>query len=498
MLLLRMSKITKKYPGVVALDNVDFELEKGEVHVLIGENGAGKSTLMKILSGAEIKNSGKIFLEDKEASITNPIDAQKLGIVMIYQELNLVPQLSVGENIFLGREPKKKNGLIDWDKLYDESIKYLSKLSSDINPRKKVETLSVAEQQIVEVAKALSYNARIIIMDEPTAALTTKEVIELFKVIKWLKSQGIGIIYISHRMEEIYEVGDRITILRDGKFVHCCKLNEITREEIIHKMVGRELDKEFPKKFFQKGKEVLRVENISRKGVVDNVSFSLYQGELLGFSGLVGAGRTELARLIFGADKKTGGKIYLEGKEVEINSPADAIKNGIALLTEDRNKQGLILDMSVAQNVTLSNLAGIMKGLFIDRKKEKDVVTEYSNDLNIRTPSIYQITRNLSGGNRQKVVLARWLFTNSKVVIFDEPTRGIDVGAKYEIYNLINNLLEKGIAVIMISSELPELLGMCDKIAVMHQGKIKKILDHKEATQEKIMLLATGGTIWKV
>jgi ribose transport system ATP-binding protein len=490
-----MSQITKKYPGVIALDNVDFELEKGEVHVLIGENGAGKSTLMKILSGAEIKNSGKIFLEDKEVSITNPIDAQKLGIVMIYQELNLVPQLSVGENIFLGREPKKKNGLIDWDKLYDESVKYLSKLSSDINPRKKVEALSVAEQQIVEVAKALSYNARIIIMDEPTAALTTKEVVELFKVIKWLKSQGIGIIYISHRMEEIYEVGDRITILRDGKFVHRCKLNEITREEIIHKMVGRELDKEFPKKFFQKGKEILRVENISRKGVVDNVSFSLYQGELLGFSGLVGAGRTELARLIFGADKKSSGKIYLEGKEVEINSPADAIKNGIALLTEDRNKQGLILDMSVAQNVTLSNLAGIMKGLFIDRKKEKDVVTEYSNDLNIRTPSIYQITRNLSGGNRQKVVLARWLFTNSKVVIFDEPTRGIDVGAKYEIYNLINNLLEKGIAVIMISSELPELLGMCDKIAVMHRGKIKDILDHKEATQEKIMLLATGGTI---
>jgi len=490
-----MSQITKKYPGVTALDNVDFELERGEVHVLIGENGAGKSTLMKVLSGAEVKNSGKIFLEDKEVSISNPIDAQKLGIVMIYQELNLVPQLSVGENIFLGREPKKKNGLIDWNKLYDESIKYLSKLSSDINPKKKVETLSVAEQQIVEVAKALSYNAKIIIMDEPTAALTTKEVVELFKVIKWLKSQNIGIIYISHRMEEIYEVGDRITILRDGKFVHCCKLNEITREEIIHKMVGRELDKEFPKKFFQKGREILRVENLSRKGVIDNISFSLYQGELLGFSGLVGAGRTELARLIFGADKKSSGKIYLEGKEVEINSPADAIKNGIALLTEDRNKQGLILDMSIAQNVTLSNLAGIMKGLFIDKKKEKDVVTEYSNDLNIRTPSIYQITRNLSGGNRQKVVLARWLFTNSKVVIFDEPTRGIDVGAKYEIYNLINNLLEKGIAVIMISSELPELLGMCDKIAVMHQGKIKGFLDHKDATQEKIMILATGGTI---
>lgn len=495
MLLLRMSQITKKYPGVTALDNVDFELERGEVHVLIGENGAGKSTLMKVLSGAEVKNYGKIFLEDKEVSISNPIDAQRLGIVMIYQELNLVPQLSVGENIFLGREPKKKNGLIDWNKLYDESIKYLSKLSSDINPKKKVETLSVAEQQIVEVAKALSYNAKIIIMDEPTAALTTKEVVELFKVIKWLKSQNIGIIYISHRMEEIYEVGDRITILRDGKFVHCCKLNEITREEIIHKMVGRELDKEFPKKFFQKGREILRVENLSRKGVIDNISFSLYQGELLGFSGLVGAGRTELARLIFGADKKSSGKIYLEGKEVEINSPADAIKNGIALLTEDRNKQGLILDMSIAQNVTLSNLAGIMKGLFIDKKKEKDVVTEYSNDLNIRTPSIYQITRNLSGGNRQKVVLARWLFTNSKVVIFDEPTRGIDVGAKYEIYNLINNLLEKGIAVIMISSELPELLGMCDKIAVMHQGKIKGFLDHKDATQEKIMILATGGTI---
>jgi ribose transport system ATP-binding protein len=495
MSLLQMRNITKKYPGVLALDDVGFELEKGEVHVLVGENGAGKSTLMKILAGAESKNGGNIFLEDAEAVISNPIDAQKLGIVMIYQELNLIPQLTVGENIFLGREPKKKSGLIDWNKIYTDSVGYLSKLNSQIDPRKQVETLSVAEQQIVEIAKALSYDTKIIIMDEPTAAITTREVVELFKVIKWLKSAGIGIVYISHRMEEIFEVGDRVTILRDGKFVDRCNIANIDREGIIRKMVGRELDKEFPKKEFQKGKEILRVENFSRKGAVDNISFTVNQGELLGFSGLVGAGRTELARLIFGADKKSKGKIFLEGKEVEIKEPADAIKNGIALLTEDRNRQGLVLDMTIAENVTLSNLSGIMGGLFVDKKKEKDVVTHFSNELNIKTPSIYQITRNLSGGNRQKVVLARWLFTNSRLVIFDEPTRGIDVGAKYEIYNLINKLLDSGIAVIMISSELPELLGMCDRIAVMYQGKLQGFLNHEEATQEKVMTLATGGQI---
>lgn len=495
MSLLKMSGITKKYPGVTALDDVNFDLEKGEVHVLVGENGAGKSTLMKILAGAEDKNSGKIFLDDNEVFIANPLDAQKLGIVMIYQELNLISQLSVGENIFLGREPKKKSGFIDWNKLYTDSVSYLSKLNSQIDPKKKVEYLSVAEQQIVEIAKALSYEAKIIIMDEPTAAITTKEVVELFKVIKWLQSEGIGIVYISHRMEEIFDVGDRVTILRDGKFVDQCKLVDTNRQDLICKMVGRELNKEYPKKVFQTGKEILRVENISRKGTVDNISFSVKQGELLGFSGLVGAGRTELARLIFGADKKNNGKIFLEGKEVQINSPSDAIKNGIALLTEDRNKQGLVLDMSIAENVTLSNLSGIMKGLLIDRRQEKEIVTKYSGELNIKTPSIYQISRNLSGGNRQKVILARWLFTNSRLVIFDEPTRGIDVGAKFEIYNLINRLLEKGIAVIMISSELPELIGMCDKIAVMYQGKLQGFLNHEEATQEKAMTLATGGKI---
>jgi ribose transport system ATP-binding protein len=494
MSLLKMRNIVKKYPGVTALDDVSFELEKGEVHVIMGENGAGKSTMMKILAGAENKNGGSIFLEDSEVAISNPIDAQKLGIVMIYQELNLIPQLTVGENIFLGREPKKKSGLIDWNKLYNDSVVYISKLNSHIDPKKQVETLSVAEQQIVEIAKALSYNAKIIIMDEPTAAITTREVVELFKVIKWLKSEGIGIVYISHRMEEIFEVGDRITILRDGKFVDQCDVTGITREELVHKMVGRELSKEFPKKSFEKGKEILRVENLSRKGTVDNVSFSVHQGELIGFGGLVGAGRTELARLIFGADKKSSGKVFLENKEVKISDPSDAIKNGIALLTEDRNKQGLVLDMSVAENVTLSNLSGITKGLFIDKRKEKDIVTDFSGELNIKTPSIFQITRNLSGGNRQKVVLARWLFTNSRLVIFDEPTRGIDVGTKLEIYNLINKLLDKGIAVIVISSELPELLGMCDRIGVMYQGKLQGFLSHEEATQEKVMTLATGGS----
>ncbi len=495
MSLLLMQNIVKTYPGVTALDDVNFELEKGEVHVLMGENGAGKSTLMKILAGAEDKNSGKIFLDDAEVTIKNPIDAQKLGIVMIYQELNLVQQLSVGENIFLGREPKKKSGLIDWSKLYLESKKLLARLNSNIDPKKEVSLLSVAEQQIVEIAKALSYKAKIIIMDEPTAAITTREVEELFKVIRWLKESGIGIVYISHRMEEIFVVGDRITILRDGKYVDRKSIKEINKDDIIRKMVGRDLDKEFPKQQFVKGNEVLRIENLSHHGSVESANVSVYRGELLGFGGLVGAGRTELARLIFGADKKSGGKIFLEGKEININSPSDAIKHGIALLTEDRNRQGLVLDMTIAENVTLSNLNGIMRGLLIDKNKEKQVVAGFVDDLSIKTPSIYQITRNLSGGNRQKVVLARWLFTNTKVVIFDEPTRGIDVGAKYEIYNLMNKLLESGIAVIMISSELPELIGMCDRIAVMHQGKIKGFLNREEATQEKIMTLATGGKI---
>jgi ribose transport system ATP-binding protein len=490
-----MQNITKKYPGVTALDRINFNLSDGEVHVIIGENGAGKSTLMRILAGAEKRDAGTIYLNEEPVQINSPINAISLGIVMIYQELNLVPQLSVGENIFLGKEPKKKNGLIDWKVLYSNSEKLLQKLNSNINVNEIVNNLSIAGQQIVEIAKALSFKAKIIIMDEPTAALTTRETVELFKVIKWLKEQGIGVIYISHRLEEIFEIGDRITILRDGKFIDTKMVSEVNREELITKMVGRELTQEFPKKYFTKGKEILRVVNLGKKSVINNINLSIYQGELLGIGGLVGAGRTELVRLIFGAEKKDSGEIFLEGKSVEINSPSHAIKNGIALLTEDRNKQGLILDMTVTENITLSNLKTLLKGKLIDKRSENKAVNEIVKKLNIKTPSIKQIVRNLSGGNRQKVILARWLFTNSKLVIFDEPTRGIDVGAKLEIYNLINELLEQGIAVIMISSELPELLGMCDKIVVMYRGGIQGVLNHDEATQEKIMNLATGGTL---
>jgi ribose transport system ATP-binding protein len=488
-----MQHITKCYPGVLALDDVHFELEPGEVHVLIGENGAGKSTLMKILSGAERKDAGDIFIEGNKVEITSPRDAKQLGIMMIYQELNLVPQLSVAENILLGKEPMNRGPFVDWKTLYSQARALLDRLGSDLTEKAKVSGLSIAQQQVVEIAKALSSEAKIMVMDEPSAALTTKEVADLFKLIRWLKAQGISVIYISHRLEELFEIGDNVTVLRDGKWIDTKKVSEVDKTELIRKMVGRELTQEFPKRQFNRGREVLRVEHINRNDALHDISFSLYQGELLGIAGLVGAGRTELARVIFGADRKDSGDMYLDGKRLEITSPFDAIQNGIALLTEDRNRQGLILDMSVRENITLSNLSALTKGHFISREKERNVVNKFVRDLRIKTPSIKQIVRNLSGGTRQKVVLARWMFTESKIIIFDEPTRGIDVGAKLEIYHLINNLIERGIAVVMISSELPEIMGMCDRIAVMCRGRIAGIVDRTETTQEEIMLLATGG-----
>ncbi len=487
-----MQHITKCYPGVLALDDVHFELEPGEVHVLIGENGAGKSTLMKVLSGAERKDAGDIFIEGNKVEITSPRDAQQLGIMMIYQELNLVPQLSVAENILLGKEPMNRGPFVDWKTLYSQARALLDRLGSDLTEKAKVSGLSIAQQQVVEIAKALSSEAKIMVMDEPTAALTTKEVAALFKLIRWLKDQGISVIYISHRLEELFMIGERVTVLRDGKWIDTKKVSEVDKTELIRKMVGRELTQEFPKRQFTRGREVLRVEHISRNDALHDISFSVYQGELLGIAGLVGAGRTELARVIFGADRKDSGDMYLDGKRLEITSPLDAIRNGIALLTEDRNRQGLILDMSVRENITLSNLSALTKGHFISREKERNVVNKFVRDLRIKTPSIKQIVRNLSGGTRQKVVLARWMFTESKIIIFDEPTRGIDVGAKLEIYHLINNLIERGIAVVMISSELLEIMGMCDRIAVMCRGRIAGIVDRTETTQEEIMLLATG------
>jgi len=493
-MLLKLHNISKSYPGVQALKNVSFELKRGEVHALIGENGAGKSTLVKILAGAVSEDDGEIYLEDDKVDITSPQNAQKLGISIIYQEFNLSPYLNVAENIFLGREPVKKIlGFIDWNTLYDKSEKILERVGIHLDLKQQVQTLSVAQKQIVEIAKALSLNAKIIAMDEPSATLTDHELRSLFKLIIILKQEGIGIIYISHRLEEIFEIADRVTILRDGNHISTENIENLGKEDIIRMMVGRNVHEEFPRKRCERGKPILSVRNISRKGKLDIINFDVYVGELLGITGLIGSGRTELARIIFGADHMDNGEIFLRGEKVEIESPQKAISLGIGLLTEDRKSQGLILGMSVRENITIAALESISNKGFISKVKEKAVIQKYINELKIKTPGIEQYVKNLSGGNQQKVVLARWLFTQSKMLIFDEPTRGIDVGAKVEIYNLINRLIEEGIGVIIISSELPEILGICDRILVMYEGKIKGEFSYDEATQEKIMFAATGG-----
>ncbi|MDH7602057.1 MAG: sugar ABC transporter ATP-binding protein [Armatimonadota bacterium] len=491
---LEMRGITKTYPGVKALDGVDFEVLPGEVHALVGENGAGKSTLMKILAGADIKDSGRIIIDGKEVHIASPQEAMRLGISIIYQEFNLVPYMSAAENIFLGREPMTAiPGVVDFKRMYAEAERLISELGVRLDVRVPVNQLSVAQQQMVEIAKATSRNARIIAMDEPSATLTEHELENLFALIRRLKADGVSIIYISHRLDEIFRIADRVTVLRDGKLVATKPVAETSREELIRMMVGRELKDTIPKTEVQPGDVVLEVRGLTREGVIRDISFSVRRGEILGIAGLVGAGRTEVARAIFGADPIDSGEILLEGKPVTIRSPKDAIRLGIGLVTEDRKALGLILGMAVRENVTIANLDPLSRFGFISRRKEQEVANRYVEDLMIRTPSIEQAVQNLSGGTQQKVVLAKWLFTQSKVLIFDEPTRGIDVGAKTEIYQLMNRLAEQGVAIIMISSELPEILGMSDRILVMHEGEIAGELSREEATQEKIMFLATGG-----
>jgi ribose transport system ATP-binding protein len=491
--LLEMRNIRKQYPGVLALDDVSFELRSGEVHCLLGENGAGKSTLMKVLSGAVPKDSGEIEVEGALVELDSPGAAQRLGIGIIHQEFKLVPELSVAENILLGNEPMRRGmPFIDFEKMHTTARATLAQLGEELDTREPIGSLPIAQRQLVEIAKALSKKVRILAMDEPSAALTENELQNLFKVIRRLRSEGVGIIYISHRLEEIFEIGDRVTILRDGKWIRTCPITEIDRSGLIHSMVGRELENEFPRVNLQRGDEILRIENLNA-GMLRNVHLTLYRGEILGLGGLVGSGRSELARAIFGADPREAGEILLEGKPIHPRSPREAIDLGIGLLTEDRNKYGLIMQMNIRENLSLSNLREVLSGLLISRTKENAVARRYADDLRIKTPSIEQEVEALSGGNRQKVVLARWLFTQSKVLIFDEPTAGIDVGVKYEIYSLINNLAQKGIGVMVISSELPELLGICSRIAVMHEGRLMEVLDHDEATQERIMTLATGG-----
>ena len=492
---LEMKSITKRFPGVLALNDVSLEVRKGEVHILAGENGAGKSTLVKVLAGINSKDGGEIIFKGKKIEITSPRHAQDLGISMIHQELNLVQTLSVAENIFLGREPVSMKAIakIDWRRMHREAQRILEELHIDINSRATLKNLGIAQQQMVELAKALSFEAEVIIMDEPTAVLTRREIVTLFDVIKKVTQKGVSIIYISHRLEEFAKVGDRVTVLRDGRTIKTLEIADTDIDELIRLMVGRELNEMFPKAAIPIGKEVLRVEGLSRSNAISNISFSVRQGEILGVAGLVGSGRTEMARAIFGADRADSGRVYIHGRETKIRWPGDAIAAGIGFVTEDRKRQGLVLPFSVAQNVSLSKLGLFIRWGKISLKKEEKTTAEYIDRLRVKTPGTKAIVRNLSGGNQQKVVLAKWLLSQSKIFIFDEPTRGIDVGAKVEVYNLMNTLLRGGASIIMISSELPEILGMSDRVMVMCRGEVMKIMDIAEADQEKVLFYATGG-----
>jgi ribose transport system ATP-binding protein len=487
-----MRHIVQEFPGVLALDDVQFDLKEGEVHVLLGENGAGKSTLVKILSGANLPSRGEIRLDGAEIRIGSPRRAQELGIAIIYQELNLIPSLNAAENIFLGREPGRLRGLIDQRKMIREAQEILDGLHAGIDARRRVKELSVAQQQMVEVARALSLKARILIMDEPTSALTEQEIAELFALIRRLLKTGVSVIYISHRLEELYEIGDRVTVLRDGKYITTCDIADTSRSELIRLMVDRDLQEHYPKVRIKPGEEVLRVEKLTRKGVLQDISFSLRRGEVVGIAGLLGSGRTELARALFGADPVDSGQLYIESKPVRIDSPRAAIRQGIGFLTEDRKTQGLVLGLSVKENICLPNLDSFSRMGWVSVEREKAAAQEYVGKLRIRTPGLDQKAKFLSGGNQQKVVMSKWLCSQSHILLFDEPTRGIDVGAKVEIYQLMNQLTASGAAILMISSELTEILGMSDRILVMCHGRIAAEFAAADATQEKILHYALG------
>lgn len=487
-----MKGIVKDYPGVRALNSVNFDLRAGEVHCLVGENGAGKSTLIKILAGAVKKDAGEILLEQKPVEILSPIDAQRLGIGIIYQDFKLVDELSVSENILLGQEPQRGKfiRLLNRTREKERAKEVLGQLGEDIDTDVRVGQLSTAKRQIIEIAKALSRSVRILVLDEPSAALTDHELQNLFAIIKRLRSEGVGIVYISHRLDEVFDIGDRVTVLRDGSHVHTAPVEEVDRKSLIRHMVGRELEQEYPKVVTERGTEILRLEGVSSEFLHD-VTFSVFRGEVFGIAGLVGAGRSTLAHTLFGAGEKHSGRVFLDGKEFDPKSPQEAIEAGVGFLTEDRNRYGLILPMNVRENISLSNLRQVLRGMMIDRGKERGVAESFAEQLRIKTPSVESTVEGLSGGNRQKVILARWLFTQSRLLLFDEPTAGIDVGAKREIYLLINELVQRGVGVIILSSELPELLGMCDRIGVMCEGRMTGILNRAEATQEAILALAT-------
>src|SRR3989338_2806893 len=490
---LLLKGINKQYPGVRALVDVDFEVALGEVHALVGVNGAGKSTLIKILSGATKMDKGQISLDGDVLHITSPHKAIDLGISVIYQEFNLVPELSVAENIFLGREPRSALGFVDYRRMYREVAAHLNTLGASISARTRVANLGVAQQQLVEIAKALAVKAKIIAMDEPTATLSLQETERLFSIVRRLKKEGKGIVFISHRMEEIFQISDRVTVLRDGRLVATKRLDEISRDQLVEMILGKTLKKYHSVREAVPKTEALKVEGLTRQDVLDDIHFSVREGEILGIAGLVGAGKTELARAVVGLDHIDGGRVLVHGRPRRFRSPIEAIKAGVVLVPEDRKNLGLILGLSVRDNMSLPNLLQFSRAGFINKRKELDAVGHMITSLMVKTPSERQLVKNLSGGNQQKVVLAKWLLRGQRVFIFDEPTRGIDVGAKVEIYQLINNLVKEGAAIVVISSEFEEILELSDRIMVMHAGRVVGELSKAEATADKILFLAMGG-----
>ena len=489
--ILELKNIVKQFSGVEVLHQVSFSLEQGEVHALLGENGAGKSTLVKIITGVYQPDAGEIWLNGGQAHFSDTRESRKFGIAAIYQELSLFPDLDVAENIFVGRQPTTRGGRIDWRKLYAEAGKLLSTLGVHLELKRKARTLSIAEQQMVEIARAFSINARILIMDEPTSSLTLNEVEDLFRLVRRLRDEGTAIIFISHRLEELFELADRVTVLRDGSYIDTRQIKDVTRDDLIRMMVGRKITNLFPKQQVEPGGIVLQVDHLTRDDAFVDISFELRSGEILGMAGLVGAGRTDVARAIFGVSPPTSGTIRLDGKDVQITSPRQAIDLGLAYVPEDRQLFGLIPPMDITSNVSLPQLHDYANRGWIRDKVERQAAFKAAQQMEVRANSIWQKVRELSGGNQQKVVLAKWLSTEPKVLILDEPTRGIDVGTKAAVHALMSKLASEGMAILMISSELPEVLGMSDRIIVMREGRLTGQFSRAEATQEKIMSAAT-------
>lgn len=491
--MIELAGITKQFGAVQALRGVDLSLYPGEVHALVGENGAGKSTLVKILAGIHRPDAGMIKIGGSVIDLHNPAQARNAGIAVIHQEPTLFPDLNVAENVFMGRHPRDRFGRVDWKRMYQEVERLFDSLGVRMNVYTPVQGLSVADQQMVEIAKALSFQSRVLVMDEPTAALSAHEVQTLFTIVRRLRERGVAILFVSHRLEEIFALADRVTVFRDGARVATAPITEVTTEELIRQMVGRTMETLYPKSVVEPGEVVLEVRHLTREGVFTDINFQVRRGEILGFAGLVGAGRTEVARVLFGIDRASAGEIFINGKSVQVRSPKDAMRHGVAYVPEDRHQHGLIMDFSIAKNMTLPVLRQTSLLGLVNRQRERELATAYTDQLHVRTSGIDQLVKALSGGNQQKVVLAKWLITQPTILILDEPTRGIDVGSKAEVHRIISELAGEGLAIILISSDLPEVLAMADRVLVMHEGRVAAEFSHAEADQEKVMFAATGA-----